>query len=68
MIKRYKTLLGIITIGFMFFISFYIELPYFTTSPGAAIELAPIVSVEKGYEDERGAFMMTTVRTDQANL
>jgi PDZ domain-containing protein len=66
--KRFKTLLGFITIGFMFFISFYIELPYFTTSPGAAIELAPIVSVDEGFEDERGTFMMTTVRTDQANL
>ncbi|WP_084213540.1 SepM family pheromone-processing serine protease [Thermicanus aegyptius] len=47
---------------------FLIQLPYFTMSPGAALELSPIVQVQGGYRDEKGKLMMTTVRTDRATL
>ena len=42
-------------------------LPYFISKPGDAIELAPIVKVEGGYE-ESGTFMLTTIRMSGANL
>jgi len=46
--------------------SFY-YLPYYVSKPGMAKELAPIVNVENGY-DEKGNFMLTTVRMGRANV
>lgn len=47
---------------------FFIQLPYFTMSPGAALSLSPIVEVKGGYHDEKGKLLMTTVRQDRATL
>ncbi len=47
-------------------ISFY-YLPYYVSKPGMAKELEPIVEVEDGY-DEKGSFMLTTVRMGRANI
>lgn len=55
-------LIGLLTI------SLYVPLPYYVTRPGSAMELAPIISVEGGKKDEKGAFMLTTVRMGQANV
>ncbi len=45
---------------------FYVPLPYYVTQPGSALELAPIIQVEGGSKDEKGAFMLTTVRMGEA--
>src|SRR4051812_40805365 len=47
-------------------ISFY-YLPYYVSKPGMAKELGPIIEVEDGY-DEKGNFMLTTVRMGRANI
>ncbi|MGC5327179.1 SepM family pheromone-processing serine protease [Brevibacillus sp. SYSU BS000544] len=47
---------------------FYIPLPYYITRPGSAIELSPIIQVEDGTKDEKGTFMLTTVRMGEAKL
>ncbi|MCK9909472.1 hypothetical protein MXD81_10050, partial [Microbacteriaceae bacterium K1510] len=36
-------------------------MPYYVTRPGSAVELQPIVNVEGGKKDEKGALMLTTV-------
>jgi PDZ domain-containing protein len=46
--------------------SFY-TLPYYVSKPGMAKELEPIIQVENGY-DEKGTFMLTTVRMGKANI
>jgi len=46
----------------------WMQFPYFTSAPGDAIELAPIVSIEDGYRDEKGSLMMTTVSLNRTNL
>lgn len=46
--------------------SFY-TLPYYVSKPGMAKELEPIIQVENGY-DEKGTFMLTTVRMGKANV
>lgn len=45
----------------------YYSLPYYVSKPGMAKELAPIITVENGYE-EKGNFMLTTVRMGRANI
>jgi len=47
-------------------ISFY-YLPYYVSKPGMAKQLEPIIEVEDGY-DEKGSFMLTTVRMGRANI
>lgn len=51
----------------MFLLTTYLYLPYYVTKPGMAKELAEIVTVENGYEEE-GSFMLTTVRMGRANI
>lgn len=46
--------------------SFY-YLPYYVSKPGLAKELEPIIHVENG-NDEKGSFMLTTVRMGRANI
>ena len=46
--------------------SFY-YLPYYVSKPGMAKELEPIIHVENGF-DEKGNFMLTTVRMGKANI
>ncbi|UII57297.1 PDZ domain-containing protein [Cytobacillus spongiae] len=43
------------------------SLPYYVSKPGKAMELSPIIEVENGYE-EKGSFMLTTVRMGKANI
>ncbi|WP_139492872.1 SepM family pheromone-processing serine protease [Brevibacillus dissolubilis] len=45
----------------------YIPLPYYVIRPGSAIELQPLIQVEGGTKEEKGALMLTTVRMGEAN-
>lgn len=45
----------------------YYTLPYYVTEPGMAKALAPIIKVDNGYQ-EKGNFMLTTVRMGKANI
>ncbi|MDQ0482777.1 SepM family pheromone-processing serine protease [Guptibacillus hwajinpoensis] len=45
----------------------FINLPYYVTTPGEAKELDDVINVDGGSED-KGGFMLTTVRVGQANL
>ncbi|MBU8877702.1 PDZ domain-containing protein [Bacillus sp. FJAT-29790] len=52
---------------FIIMLSSFYHLPYYVSKPGMAKELAPIIHVEGGYEEE-GSFMLTTVRMGKANI
>lgn len=59
---RITLLIAVILLGTTFY-----YLPYYVSKPGMAKELEPIVEVEDGY-DEKGSFMLTTVRMGRANI
>jgi Lon-like protease len=56
----------IFLIIFIIIINFY-QLPYYFTKPGDAKVLHTVIEVEGGYE-EKGTFMLTTVRMGKANI
>lgn len=64
--KRWLSAVSLLIVGVVAL--FFVQLPYFTMSPGAALSLSPIVQVKGGYQDEKGKLMMTTVRQDRATL
>ncbi|PMC34822.1 PDZ domain-containing protein [Bacillus sp. UMB0899] len=45
----------------------FIPTPYYLYQPGPMEELAPIIKVEDGYENEEGSFHLTTVLQVKAN-
>lgn len=45
----------------------FIPTPYYLTQPGPTEELAPIIKVEDGYDNEEGSFHLTTVLQIKAN-
>ncbi|WP_442599385.1 SepM family pheromone-processing serine protease [Neobacillus sp. D3-1R] len=51
----------------VFMASSFYTLPYYVSKPGMAKELEPIIKVENGFE-EKGNFMLTTVRMGKANI
>lgn len=53
--------------GIIFIISSFYPLPYYVSKPGMAKELEPIIEVANGY-DEKGSFMLTTIRMGKANI
>ncbi|MCF6095041.1 PDZ domain-containing protein [Microaerobacter geothermalis] len=55
-------------ISLLFISLFYIQLPYYITQPGSAIDLKPIINVDNGYVNEKGKFMMTTVSMVKTNI
>jgi PDZ domain-containing protein len=67
-VRRFRWLpwLFVLTI-ILILIGFYLPTPYYVQRPGSAVELAPIVQVEGGKKDAKGAFMLTTVRMGEAN-
>ncbi|MFT4416106.1 SepM family pheromone-processing serine protease [Fredinandcohnia humi] len=66
--KRNKRYIQALLIGIVIaVIGTFIQLPYYVTKPGMAQELDPIINVENGYE-EKGEFMLTTIRMGQANI
>lgn len=64
--RRFIRLFTFLLVIFFIISSFY-TLPYYVSKPGMAKELAPIIHVENGYEEE-GSFMLTTVRMGRANI
>lgn len=60
-VKRYILILLVLVI-----IAF-IPTPYYLYQPGPMEELAPIIKVENGYENEEGSFHLTTVLQIKAN-
>jgi PDZ domain-containing protein len=54
-------------VAVMILLSSFYYLPYYVSKPGMAKELEPIIEVENGYE-EKGSFMLTTVRMGRANI
>ncbi|QOY34358.1 SepM family pheromone-processing serine protease [Anaerobacillus isosaccharinicus] len=56
----------IFLIIFVLIINFY-QLPYYFTKPGDAKVLHTVIEVEGGFED-KGTFMLTTVRMGPANI
>ncbi|WP_160646394.1 YlbL family protein [Chengkuizengella marina] len=50
------------------YIIFLMPTPYVVYEPGSAEILEPMVNVEDGYVDAKGAFMLTTVRMNYSNV
>ncbi|MDT8859139.1 PDZ domain-containing protein [Alkalihalobacillus sp. MEB130] len=57
----------IILIAVLLFLQFY-QLPYYYSQPGGAKVLDDVISVEGGFTEEEGSFMLTTVQMGKANL
>jgi len=64
--KKTKKISLFILLVIILFINFY-PLPYYVTRPGTAQVLDEIIDVHGGY-DEKGEFMLTTVRMGEANI
>ncbi len=67
--KRLNALaFAIVFILLLFGISNIIKVDYFITAPGVALPLEEIITVETGEKDANGAFYLTAVTSQQANL
>jgi Lon-like protease len=64
--KKYS-IASLIFFVVLFIGGMYYSLPYYVSKPGMAKELSPIIEVENGH-DEKGSFMLTTVRMGRANI
>jgi Lon-like protease len=65
--RKNRSLFILIIAGLIFAASSFYYLPYYVSKPGMAKELEPIIKVENGY-DEKGNFMLTTIRMGKANI
>jgi Lon-like protease len=65
--KRFFRLRPIVFIAVVLMASSFYTLPYYVSKPGMAKELEPIIKVENGFE-EKGSFMLTTIRMGKANI
>ncbi len=65
--KRKYMIRSFFIAAIIFVASSFYYLPYYVSKPGMAKELEPIINVENGY-DEKGSFMLTTVRMGRANI
>ncbi|RKN86566.1 SepM family pheromone-processing serine protease [Paenibacillus ginsengarvi] len=54
-----------ITLAYAFY---FIPVPYYIYKPGTAEELKPMVKVENGDPEEKGAFMLTTVSMGRSSI
>lgn len=67
--KRLNQLTLILAMVLLFIVaSNYIQVDYFITSPGAALELDRIITVEGGEKDADGVFFLTSVTQRDSNL
>ncbi|MCL7746353.1 SepM family pheromone-processing serine protease [Halalkalibacter alkaliphilus] len=57
----------IFLIAVLLFLQFY-QLPYYYSQPGGAKVLDEVISVDGGFTEEEGSFMLTTVQMGKANL
>lgn len=65
--KRKYMIRSFFIAAIVFVASSFYYLPYYVSKPGMAKELEPIINVENGF-DEKGSFMLTTVRMGRANI
>lgn len=63
-----KAGLYIISLALLVYVVVYMPTPYMIHQPGSADEIKPMVSVAGGDQEEKGAFMLTTVSVSYANL
>lgn len=63
-----RLILYIFAVALLVYVTVYMPTPYIIYQPGSADEVKPMLSVQKGDPDEKGAFMMTTVSASYANL
>ncbi|UQZ36529.1 peptidase S16 [Paenibacillus sp. PK3_47] len=50
------------------YVAVFMNTPYIVYQPGSATEVAPMIEVEGGDQEEQGTFMMTTVSASYANV
>ncbi|MNW48294.1 Lon protease [compost metagenome] len=63
-----KSVLYFATLAVVVYVLVYMPTPYMINKPGTAEEVKPMVIVESGDPEEKGAFMLTTVSVSYANL
>ncbi|KFN09233.1 SepM family pheromone-processing serine protease [Paenibacillus macerans] len=63
-----KAGLYVLTMAVIVYVVVFMNTPYMINQPGTAEEVKPIVSIESGDKEEKGAFMLTTVSVSYANL
>ncbi|MDN4066790.1 SepM family pheromone-processing serine protease [Paenibacillus vini] len=63
-----KAGLYFISLAILVYVVVYMPTPYMIHQPGSADEIKPMVSVAGGDQEEKGAFMLTTVSVSYANL
>lgn len=56
-----------LAVGIFYFMFLY-ELPFYIYKPGTAESVKPMVSVKDGYAEEKGTFLLTTVRMSHSNV
>lgn len=52
----------------LFGILFLVPVPYYIAQPGSALEVRPMIQVEKAQQQEKGTFLMTTVAMREGNI
>ncbi|WP_379136450.1 SepM family pheromone-processing serine protease [Paenibacillus sp. sgz500958] len=63
-----RTAFYLFTLVVLIYVFVFMGTPYIVYQPGSASEVAPMIKVENGDEDEKGTFMMTTVSASYANV
>ncbi len=57
-----------IILGFIIaYLVIYVPTPYYIIQPGSAEEIKPMVTIQEGPTEEKGTFMLTTVRMSYSN-
>lgn len=63
-----RLILYLFMVALLVYVTVYMPTPYIVYQPGSADVVKPMLSVQKGDHQEKGAFMMTTVSASYANL
>lgn len=64
----FRTIVYLFTLIVLVYVFVFMGTPYIVYQPGSASEVAPMIKVENGDDDEKGTFMMTTVSASYANV
>ncbi|MCJ8010554.1 PDZ domain-containing protein [Paenibacillus sp. KQZ6P-2] len=63
-----RLVLYLFMVVLLVYVTVYMPTPYMIYQPGSADVVKPMLSVQKGDQEEKGTFMMTTVSASYANL
>lgn len=63
-----RFILYLFMVAILVYVCVYMPTPYIIYQPGSANEVKPMLAIEKGDQEERGTFMMTTVAASYANV